>query len=46
MYYLFKHHHVLPSAFQTIPQGERIVLRAMALQELEDMREAIASARR
>ena len=46
MYYLFKHHHVLPSAFQTIPQGERIVLRAMALQELEDMREAIARARR
>lgn len=46
MFYLFKHHHVLPSAFQTIPQGERIVLRAMALQELEDMREAIASARR
>lgn len=36
MYYLFKHHHVLPSAFQTIPQGERIVLRAMALQEIED----------
>lgn len=46
MYYLFKHHHVLPSAFQTIPQGERIVLRAMAMQEIEDMREAIASARR
>lgn len=46
MYYLFKHHHVLPSAFQTIPQGERIVLRAMALQEIEDMREAIARARR
>lgn len=46
MYYLFKHHHVLPSAFQTIPRGERIVLRAMALQEIEDMREAIASARR
>lgn len=36
MYYLFKHHHVLPSAFQAIPQGERIVLRAMALQEIED----------
>lgn len=46
MYYLFKHHHVLPSAFRDFPQGERIVLRAMALQEIEDMREAIASARR
>lgn len=36
MYYLFKHHDVLPSVYKALPAGEQIVLRAFAMQELED----------
>ena len=38
MYYLYRHHHVLPSVYQALSAGERIVLKAMALQEIEDRR--------
>lgn len=36
MLYLFEHHHVLPSQFERIPPGERVVLLALANAEMED----------
>ncbi|MFR4978355.1 MAG: hypothetical protein ACLUDG_05470 [Butyricicoccus sp.] len=36
MYYMFRHHNMLPSVFYQLPAGERIVLRAFAMQEIED----------
>lgn len=35
MRYLFTHHNVLPSQFMQIPAGERVVLYALAVLELE-----------
>ena len=36
MYYMFTHHNMLPSVFYSLPVGERIVVRAFAMQEVED----------
>lgn len=41
MYFMFVRHGILPSAFYKMPRGERIVLRAFMLQEIEEEKNAV-----
>lgn len=45
MLYLFEHHHVLPSQFERIPPGERVVLLALAHAEIENKAERVRARR-
>lgn len=36
MYYLFSHHHVLPSVYAALGEGEKLLLRAFARQEIAE----------
>lgn len=39
MYYLFHEHHLLPGDYWRLPQGDKVVLRAFFLKDMEDRRE-------
>lgn len=43
MYYVFTRHGILPSVFFKMPHGEKIILRAFMLKEIEDEKEAVDS---
>lgn len=35
MYYLFKEHHITPGQYNSLPAGERVILRAFFEMEME-----------
>lgn len=41
MYFMFVRHGILPSAFYKMPRGERTILRAFMLQEIEEEKNTI-----
>lgn len=41
MYFMFVRHGILPSAFYKMPRGERTILRAFMLQEIEEEKNAV-----
>ena len=43
MYYSYTRHNISPSVFFKMGEGERIIMRAFMLKEIEENEEAIAS---
>lgn len=41
MYFMFVRHGILPSVFSKMNRGERIILRAFMLQEIEEDKQAV-----
>lgn len=39
MYYLFQKHHMLPGEYYRLPAGDKVVLRAFFLKDMESRRE-------
>jgi hypothetical protein len=38
MYWLYREHNILPSRYYAMGEGEKLILRAFMLRELEDMK--------
>ena len=41
MYFMFVRHGILPSAFYKMSHGEKVIFRALMLQEIEDDKNAV-----
>ncbi|MDD6127433.1 MAG: hypothetical protein PUB60_04715 [Veillonellaceae bacterium] len=41
MYFMFVRHGILPSAFYKMSHGEKVILRAFMLQEIEEDKNAV-----